>query len=269
MAEIQDLSAVAGSHARWPEGMAPSGVNDSARVDEGIIVRWFGDTNYSLPATLSGTVIQITANRASITLTGTTSNYMADLLMAFTSGSVTLVGPLSVNLNAIGPISLRDVNGVSLSATVAVAGTRCLITKDNTNNYFRLLSPAVSVTALNSHGNAYAATDMPADITLSAIAGSARYDVVVHFNGFLTNTNGTSITPKITVTIKDGVTTLVSREWSATVASGFANRLSFIMSFQVTHPAAGAFTVAITDTEADGGSHAWTLSASSASANIS
>lgn len=139
--EIQDLTSTAASHPRAPEGMAPSSVNDGMRAVEGIISRWFFDTNYSVVGTVSGTVIQLTANRVSLTLTGTTSNYMADLVMAFTMGSVNQPVPASINLNGIGPISLRDAQGTSLSSTVMLAGQRCLIVKDATNDYFRLLRP--------------------------------------------------------------------------------------------------------------------------------
>ncbi len=167
MAETQDLTQTAGSHPRWPESMAPSSVNDSARLNEGIIVRWFFDTNYSIACTVSGTVVQMTANRVSLTLTGTTSNYMADLLMAFTCGSTALNGPgLSVNINGIGPISLRDSEGVSLSTTFAVAGTRVLITKDSANNYFRVLAPPTAISQ-----NTYT----PGNIGTANIAAHTEY----------------------------------------------------------------------------------------------
>lgn len=143
MAEIQDLTQTAGSHPRFVEGQAPSTLNDGMRNVEGILSRWFFDTNHSVACTVSGTVIQMTASRVSITLTATTSNYIADLMMGFTVGSTALVGPLSVNINGIGPISLRDAYGTSLSGSIAPSGARLVIAKDDANNYFRLVQRPV------------------------------------------------------------------------------------------------------------------------------
>lgn len=143
MAELHDLFAVDASNiARFPEAQAPSTLNNGARALEGIVARYFFDTNHSVVATLSSSCIQMTANRTSITLTGTTSNYVADLLMAFTMGSNANLDGATVNINGIGGISLRDNNGLSLSASAIPSGAKCLITKDGTNNYFRLLRPA-------------------------------------------------------------------------------------------------------------------------------
>lgn len=142
MAEIHDFSVTDASNtARWPEGMAPSAVNNAGRADEGLIARYYFDNDSSVVATLSGSVIQMTLNRVSLTQTGTTSNYIANLLLMFTMGSVTSTGNNSININSIGPISLRDNKGVSLSSSVLLANMRVLIVKDNANNYFRLLYP--------------------------------------------------------------------------------------------------------------------------------
>lgn len=147
MAEAHNLNPTDASNTdRFPEGQAPSTVNNGARALEGMVARWYFDTNYSVTSTLSGTVVQMTANRASITLTGTTSNYVADLLMAFTVGSVGVPGPCKVNINGIGPISLRDNNGVSLSSSALPSGSKALIVKDGVNDYFRLLSHVPALT---------------------------------------------------------------------------------------------------------------------------
>ena len=101
MAEIHDLDTTdANNTGRFPENQAPSTVNDGARALEGIIARWEEDTNFSKVATLSGSVIQWTAHRTSLTLTGTTSNYVADLVIGFTMGGNPTTGPTSVNINA-------------------------------------------------------------------------------------------------------------------------------------------------------------------------
>lgn len=143
MAEEHDLNPTDASNtARFPENQAPSTVNNGARALEGLLARYFVDQSSSVVATLSGSVIQITASRNSLTLTGTTSNYRADLMQAFTMGDNPITGPASLNIDGIGAISLRDNEGSSLSSSTILAGQRCLAVKDGTNNYFRLLYPA-------------------------------------------------------------------------------------------------------------------------------
>lgn len=142
MAEIHDLDPTDASNTgRFPENQAPSTVNDGARALEGLIARWESDQDYSVTATVSGSVIQMTANRTSLTLTGTTSNYFSGLHMAFTMGDNPITGPASINIGGIGPISLRDSQGSSLSSSILLSGMRVRITKDGTNDYFRLLEP--------------------------------------------------------------------------------------------------------------------------------
>lgn len=131
----------ASNTARFPEAQAPSTVNNGARALEGLIARYFFDNDSSVVATLSASLITMTANRNSLTLTGTTSNYVANFMQAFTMGANPNTGPVRVTIDAVGPIELRDNRGVSLSSSILLAGTRALIVKDATNDYFRLLYP--------------------------------------------------------------------------------------------------------------------------------
>ena len=125
---------------------------------------------------------------------------------------------------------------------------------------------------INSFDDKFAATGMPADMTLPSISGALRYRVVVTFSGKVNNINGTAFAPIIKVAVKDGAATLVSREWngahSGNFPISFSDRVVFMVSFNVANPAAGAFTIAVTDTEIDGASHDWTNVTVSASANV-
>lgn len=107
-----------------------------------MIARYFFDNDTSVVATLSGSVIQVTANRNSLTLTGTTSNYVANFMQAFTMGDNPITGPASLNIDGVGPISLRDNEGASLSSSTILADQRCLAVKDGANDYFRLIYPS-------------------------------------------------------------------------------------------------------------------------------
>ena len=64
MAEISDLVVIDDNNiARWPEGMAFAQVNNSARADEGLLARWFLDTNGSLITAGTATAYTLTPNR--------------------------------------------------------------------------------------------------------------------------------------------------------------------------------------------------------------
>src|SRR3990167_2667441 len=102
MPEIHDLNPTDASNtARFPENQAPSTVNNGARALEGLIARWFFDTDHSVVATVSGSVIQMTVNRTSLTLTGTTANYKANLVVGWQQGATVNPSPCSINLNGI------------------------------------------------------------------------------------------------------------------------------------------------------------------------
>jgi|TARA_Y100000034_G_scaffold113547_1_gene148685 hypothetical protein len=142
MAEIHDLNPTDASNTgRFPENQAPSTLNDGLRALEGLVARYFFDSDTSAVGTLSGSVIQVTANRNSLTLTGTTSNYVANFMQAFTMGANPITGAASLNVDGVGAISLRDNRGASLSSSMLMAGDRCLAVKDGNNNYFRLIYP--------------------------------------------------------------------------------------------------------------------------------
>lgn len=131
------------------------------------------------------------------------------------------------------------------------------------------LASALAVPAINSHDNKYASgTGMPTDMTLAGISGATRYSVSVAFHGHLNNTNGAPIVLKITIAVKDGGSTLQSREWSITSPTAYNDWYAFSHRFEVVTPAAGAFTISITDTESDGGIHTWAACNVSASANV-
>lgn len=65
MAEIGDLLVNdINNVARWPEGMFAPDVNGAGRADEGILARWFKDTNFSLISSGSNTAFTLLTNRA-------------------------------------------------------------------------------------------------------------------------------------------------------------------------------------------------------------
>src|SRR5262247_1645915 len=115
MAEIQDLNVVDASNTgRWPENMAFSLVNDAGRADEGLLARWYKDTNASVTASGSSNAFAITSNR-------TIAALIDGLVMAFTA-THSITGATTVNLNGIGAKSLKRFNGSELASGDIISG---------------------------------------------------------------------------------------------------------------------------------------------------
>ena len=76
-ADIQDLSTTDASNTtRFPESMAPSQLNNSARALEGILARWYRDWNGSLATGGSANTYTLSANQ-------TISSYFDGLTLVF------------------------------------------------------------------------------------------------------------------------------------------------------------------------------------------
>ena len=139
MAELHDLSVTdANNIGRFPESQAPSTLNNGARALEGIIARYTKDMDGSLEATVSGSVIQITTNRVSITSSTSSSNYIDNIALFFQMGGTASPGPCSVNLNGIGAKPLLDSTSQSLGASVLPSGALVGIHYDRTLGAFRV-----------------------------------------------------------------------------------------------------------------------------------
>ena len=107
MAEIQDLLATDASNiARWPENMPFSGVNDAGRADEGILARWYKDSDGSITASGSSNAFSITSNR-------TIAAYFNNLVMLFTA-NFSITGAATLNLNGLGAKAIKRPNGDAL-----------------------------------------------------------------------------------------------------------------------------------------------------------
>jgi hypothetical protein len=95
---------------------------------------------------------------------------------------------------------------------------------------------------------------------LAAATGANRYLVTVTFKGVLSNTNGTTITPAITITLKNGAggsTIGTASRYTKTVATSYSGVFVVSLSQMVSQPSNNGVEAAITDTEGDGGSHSW------------
>lgn len=148
-----------------------------------------------------------------------------------------------------------------LAGDIPRANYECCLRYNSANTRWELLNPAKPTVACNVQNSSYAASGMPSNITLSSVSGAPSFIVTAFFSGTFTNNNGTALTAKLTVAIKDGSTTLQSKQLTQPIVTGTGTttQIMFSWTFSVIAPASD-YTVVITDTEDDGGSHTFTIS---------
>lgn len=126
MADINDLTIVDASNtARFPENQAPSTVNDGARALEGIIARWHKDLNGSVLTTGTSTAYVYAANQ-------TLSAYYDGMMLGVDFHTACGASP-TINVDAIGAISLVWPDGTALAANDIPTGAKAIIVYDGTN----------------------------------------------------------------------------------------------------------------------------------------
>ena len=141
MAEISDLSTTDASNtARFPEGMDPAAVNDGARALEGLVARWYGDTNASLASTGS-------SNAYALSINSTDTIYDGQVLAFEANHSNTGAATLNVTNSggsAQGAKALRKNYNAALASGDIVAGQKVVVVYDAAEDFFQMLSPASS-----------------------------------------------------------------------------------------------------------------------------
>ena len=126
MADINDLEVVDASNtARFPEGQAPSTVNNGARALEGIVARWNKDTDGSLVSTGSANAYVLAANQ-------TLSAYYDGLTLTFDANFTNTAAPtLIVDAVSADPIVWPD--QTVLVAGDIVLGSKVTVKHDGTS----------------------------------------------------------------------------------------------------------------------------------------
>lgn len=143
-AEVNDLNITDASNtARFPEGMAPSQVNNAARALEGILARWFKDQNGSLDTGGSADTYTLAANQ-------TLSAYYEGLKLTF-EVTATNTGPSTLNVDSLGAKTIMKYGGVELEANDIGAGEMVTVVYDGTN--FQLVTPVSPLASTATSGN--------------------------------------------------------------------------------------------------------------------
>lgn len=112
MSNISTYSTTAASNNSatpdgWPEGMPPSGVNDSARENMAAMAKLFKDQNGTLETAGTGTAYTLTTNNANATLAGQS-------LLVFNIHTIN-TGAATLNADSLGAKALQ-LNGAALVA---------------------------------------------------------------------------------------------------------------------------------------------------------
>jgi len=134
MSEVQSWSGTAASNNSaspdgFPENMAPSGINNSARENMAAIARWFKDGNGSLTSGGSSNAYTLSPNR-------TISAYAAGVDFLFTANHAN-TGAATLNVSSLGVKDIRDRNGSALVGAEISSGAMVYVSYDASNGYFR------------------------------------------------------------------------------------------------------------------------------------
>lgn len=133
MAEINDLNITDASNtARFPEGQAPSTVNNGARALEGLLARWHKDINGSIASTGSANAYAMAANQ-------TLGAYYDGLTLAFDANFAN-TGSATLNVDALGAKTIKYL-GTALASGAVVIGQKVLVVYDGTD--FQMVSPSL------------------------------------------------------------------------------------------------------------------------------
>jgi hypothetical protein len=165
--EIYDLDPIdANNTGRWPEGMLGGQINNAGRADEGILARWFFDTNGSLGSGGSSNAFTVTQLR---TMGGLGDNHT----IAFTANH-TITGAATLNLNDFGAKSIKRFNGSDLTAGDIVSGLPVWVTYKSATDAWYMVSAAAALFA-NMHAdfNENGSPGTPAANVARLYAGSA------------------------------------------------------------------------------------------------
>lgn len=124
----------ADSTCPWPEGMAPSQVNDSARGNMAAIAKYRDDISGKLVTTGTSTAYAITSNQGFDTLA-----HLDGAMIAFVPHTTSGAGP-TLNVDGLGAKPLRGQSGTALLPGVLLEDTPYVAFYNNTAGEFVLHS---------------------------------------------------------------------------------------------------------------------------------
>ena len=145
MSEVKDLSTTDASNtgtaanAGFPENMKPSDVNNAARALEGMIARWYADSNGSISSGGSSSAYTLAASR-------TISAIAAGDSFIFKANHAS-TGASTIAIDGLATKAIKKMNDQAIAANDIEAGSICHIVYDGTN--FQLISQLASSALAN------------------------------------------------------------------------------------------------------------------------
>ena len=163
MSDVQNWSTTASSNNSaspdgWPESMAPSGINNSARENMAAIRRLYGDWAGSLTSGGSGNAYTLSPNR-------TIAAYAAGVGFTFLANHAN-TGAATLNVSSLGAKDIRDRNGTALTGSEIASGGVVEVVYDNSAGYFR----AVNLVANSASSNPSASETVQGIVELATAA---------------------------------------------------------------------------------------------------
>ena len=135
MAEVKDLNVTDASNtARFPENQAPSTVNNGARALEGMLARFYADTNGSISTSGSSSAYVLAASR-------TISTIAAGDSFIFKANHAS-TGATTIAIDGLATKSVKKLHDQAIAANDIESGSICHIVYDGTN--FQLISSLAS-----------------------------------------------------------------------------------------------------------------------------
>lgn len=204
MADIQDLNIIDNSNTdRWPEDQAPSSVNDAGRADEGILARWYQDTNGTIQSAGTGNAYTLTPRR-------TIAAYQDGLVFLFVADRA-CTGAVTLNVSGLGAKAVVKHFNVPLVSndikTGQIVGVIYRAAGDNFQLFTALGNAALTVASIGDTVQGFDANTAKTD-------EAREWTAPQHFGAnAITSTAGTlaldfASSQVATVTLSENVTTI-------------------------------------------------------------
>ena len=188
MSTIDNWSTTAASNNAsspngFPEGMAPSGVNDSAREVMAAVAKWYQDQQGSLTTGGSASAYTLTTNGDYAALSDLP--LLVFEVHAANSASATL------NVDGLGAKGLKKSNDVSLAASDLAENQRCLAVYNADDDVFELFTQTATVRASDIETTRISANDGTTAINIANSTGAVDIDTSLNVDGTVTDNGAT------------------------------------------------------------------------------
>jgi hypothetical protein len=168
----------------WPEGMQPSGVNNTARADRGAIKRWY---NWTVPTTTGGTTTNYTLTY------GVAPEALVDKMSHVVNFNATCGASPTLNVNSLGATPIHYFNGATWAVVpsgMIKSGMTLEVAYNSSAGTYRIVSSAAPVVAQSAATAGYTTIPGATPIliqwgtsnTLSALGGSQSITFSVAFS---------------------------------------------------------------------------------------